>query len=163
MKKERGKGNIAGLAALLLFGVFALCILFVLLTGARSYQQLTQRDQSAYSHRTAAQYLATRVRQADAVDTISVGRFGDGDALFITEEIDGVGYETCVYCYEGKLRELFTFAGETFAPEDGEELLSVQGLELTLEGKLLTAVITNEDGTTQKLAVFLRSREEGLS
>ena len=162
MKHERGKGNMAGLAALLLFGVFALCILLVLLTGADSYQRLTQRDQSAYSHRTAAQYLTTRIRQADAADTVSVGRFGDGDALFITEEIDGVGYETCVYCYDGKLHELFAFAGEKFAPEDGEVLLPMQDLKLTLEGRMLTAVITNEDGSVQQMTLFRRSREEAL-
>lgn len=162
MKHERGKGNIAGLAALLLFGVFALCILSVLLTGATSYQRLTERDQSAYSHRTAAQYLTARVRQADRVGSVSVGGFGDGDALFITEEIGGVGYETCVYCHGGALREMFTFAGEKFAPEDGEVLLPVQGLELTLEGQLLTAKITNEDGSVQNLTLLLRSGEEGL-
>ncbi len=163
MKKERGKGNITGLAALLLFGVFALCLLFVLLTGADSYQRLTQRDQSAYSHRTVAQYLTTRVRQADAVDAIAVGSFGDGDALFIREEIDGVGYETRVYCHEGALWELFTFAGEEFAPEDGERLLPMQGLELALDGQMLTAVITNEDGTVQTVSLFLRSGEEVAS
>ena len=162
MKNGRGKGNIAGLAALLLFGVFALCILFVLLTGAETYQRLTERDQHAYSHRTAAQYLATRVRQADAADTVSVGKFGDGDALFITEEIDSVGYETCVYCHEGQLRELFTFSGEKFAPEDGEKLLPVQGMKLALEGPVLKAIITNEDGSVQELTLFLRSREEDL-
>lgn len=161
MKKERGKGNIAGLAALLLFGVFALCILSVLLTGADSYQRLTERDRSAYSHRTAAQYLATRVRQADAAGAVSVGSFGSGDALFITEEIDSVRYETCVYCHGGELCELFFFAGEEFAPEDGERLLPVQSLKLTLEGQTLTAVITDGDGITQELILFLRSIGEG--
>lgn len=161
MKKERGKGNIAGLAALLLFGVFAVCILFVLLTGANRYRQLTLRDQSAYSHRTAAQYITTRVRQVDMVGSLSVGEFGDGDALFITEETDGVEYVTCVYCYGGMLRELFTFADEPFEPEDGEVLFPVQNLELTLNGGLLSAAITDEDGAVQKLTLFLRSGEGG--
>jgi hypothetical protein len=153
----------ARLAALLLFGVFALCILSVLLTGATSYQRLTERDQSAYSRRTAAQYLTARIRQADRMGSVSVVGFGDGDALLIKEEIDGVGYETCVYCHGGALREMFTFAGEKFAPEDGEVLLPAQSLELKLEGQLLTAKITNEDGTIQELTLFLRSREGGLA
>lgn len=161
MKKERGKGNIAGLAALLLFGVFALCILLVLLTGADRYQQLVLRDQSAYSHRTAARYISTRVRQADAVGALSVGKFGDGDALFITEETDGVEYVTCVYCHGGMLRELFTFADEEFAPEDGEVLFPVRDLELALNEGLLTASITDEDGTVQTMTLFLRSGEGG--
>lgn len=159
MKKERGQGNIAGLAALLVFGVFALCILLVLLTGADRYQRLNLRDQSAYSHRTAAQYMATRVRQADKVGALSVGQLGGNDALFITEEHDGVGYVTCVYCYEGTLRELFTFADEPLAPEDGEVLLPLQELKLELDGNLLTTRLTDEDGQIRQLTLFLRSRE----
>lgn len=162
MKNKGGKGNIGGLAALLVFGVFAVCILLVLLTGADAYGRLTQRDQSAYSHRTAAQYLATRVRQADvAGQKISVDDFGGRDGLLLLEEIDGVWLETRVYCYDGAIRELFAFAGESFAPEDGQEIMPAQGLELTLEGQVLTAAITNEDGTIQHLTLYLRSGEEG--
>lgn len=159
MKRERGQGNISGLAALMVFGVFALCILLVLLTGADRYQRLNLRDQSAYSHRTAVQYVATRVRQADKAGALSVGQLGGADALFIAEEYDGVSYVTCVYCYEGTLRELFTFADEPLAPEDGEILLPLQGLELELDGQLLTARLTDETGEMQHLNLFLRSGE----
>lgn len=163
MKRERRKGNIAGLSALLLFGVFAVCILFVLLTGAASYQRLVERDQSAYSRRTAAQYITTRVRQADGAGRITVGKFGGADALMLTEEIDGVSFCTRIYCYDGVLRELYALAEEEFEPLDGEELLPVQYLELELEGQLLTVVITNDDGSEQKLILYLRSGEEDES
>ncbi len=157
MKKKPGKGNITGLAALLLFGVFAVCILFVLLTGAGSYQRLVERDQSAYSRRTAAQYITTRIRQSDGAGRVTVGEFGGADALILTEKIDGVEFCTRIYCHDGVLRELFTLAEEEFEPRDGEELLPVQYLELELEGRLLTVVITNDDGTEQELALYLRS------
>ena len=51
-----------GLAALLLFGLFAFCVLAVLLTGAGAYRRLTARDQAAYEWRSCTQYIATRVR-----------------------------------------------------------------------------------------------------
>lgn len=162
MKQERGKGNTAGLAVLLLFGILAACILFVLLTGASSYQRLSERDQSAYSGRTAAQYLTTRIRQADSAGQLTVEDFGGHDALILTEEIGGALFCTRIYCYDGALRELFTPAEESFEPRDGETLLPVQHLELELEGRLLTAVITNDDGTQQRLALYLRSGEEVL-
>ena len=162
MRQERGKGNIAGLAVLLLFGVFAVCTVLVLLTGANAYRGLTQRDQSAYSRRTAAQYLTTRVRQADRVGQVTVGQFGGVDALLLTEEIDGIPFVTRVYYYDGAIRELFSFADETFEPEDGEEILPAQGLALELEGSWLTASIVNEDGTAQELTLYLRSGEGEL-
>ena len=58
--------HLEGLMALLLFGVFAVCLLMVLLTGADSYQGLTRRDRISDNRRVCAQYLATRVRQADS-------------------------------------------------------------------------------------------------
>ena len=60
MKKKTTQHHIDALAALLLFGVFAVCVLAVLLSGADAYQRLTRRDQNAFDRRTAAQYLATR-------------------------------------------------------------------------------------------------------
>ena len=88
-----------GLLVLLLFGVFAACVLSVLLMGAGRYRVLTERDDASYSWRTAAQYLTTRVRQADTADGVRVGAFDGGegeDTLFLTEQIDGVAYTTRV-------------------------------------------------------------------
>lgn len=159
MRNEQGKRNIVSLASLLLFGVFAVCILFVLLTGAKVYRNLTQRDQNAYAQRTAAQYLSTRVRQADALGQISVEEFAGVDALLLTEEIDGTLFVTRVYCYDGAIWELFSFADETFEPGDGEEILPAEGLELSLDGQVLTASIVGADGTVQNLTLYLRSGE----
>ena len=47
MKKRPIRHQIDGLIALLLFGVFSVCILAVLLTGADAYRRLTDRDQAA--------------------------------------------------------------------------------------------------------------------
>ena len=159
MKQERGQRNMAGLVALLVFGVFAVCVMLVLLTGADAYRGLTRRDQSAYSHRTAAQYLTTRVRQADRAGRIAVGQFGGEDALLLEEEIDGVRFVTRVYYHDGAIRELFSFADETFEPRDGEEILPAQGLELELNGRMLTVSVVGADGAEQELYLHLRSGE----
>ena len=47
MNRTGTKHHMDGLLALLLFGVFAVSILSVLLTGAQVYGRLTQRDQDA--------------------------------------------------------------------------------------------------------------------
>ena len=95
MKRTSIQHHLDGLIALLLFGVFAVCVLAVLLTGANAYRRLTERDQSAYSRRTCAQYLATRVRQADSLNGISVESFGGTDALVLEET--GSEYLTRIY------------------------------------------------------------------
>ena len=62
MKNKNQKSQIEALVVLVLFGVFALCILAVLLTGAGAYGRLVERQQSAYTERTVPQYIATKVR-----------------------------------------------------------------------------------------------------
>lgn len=127
-EKLRQKNHMSGLLALLLFGVFAVCILSVLLMGADAYQHLTERDDASYDRRTAAQYIAAKVRQADTLGRVFPGSFDDSDpdaqsTLFLTEEIDGETYATRIYYYDGYIRELFGRADESFAKADGEKVL----------------------------------------
>ena len=160
MRTNARKRNINALAVLLLFGLFAVCILSVLLTGADAYRRLAQRDRLSYDRRTAGQYLSTRVRQADRLGQVSVTDFGGVDALVFAEEIEGEDYETLVYCYDGYLRELFALAEGDFLPEDGEKVLRAESLSLSLDGQLLTAELVSPAGESQKLALLLRSGEE---
>ena len=66
MKQKIQQKSISGLAALLVFALFAVGILSVLLSGAGAYQRLTRRDRLSYDSRTCAQYVAAKIRQAPA-------------------------------------------------------------------------------------------------
>lgn len=156
MKRTRIHYHLDGLIALLLFGVFAVCVLAVLLTGASAYQRLTQRDMAAYDSRVCIQYIAARVRQADRDNGVSVEPFGGRYALILTEE---GGYATYVYWHEGYLMELYTSVDGDLAPEDGEKLMASGGLELSLEDGLLTVDITQGTGEQDTLCLSLRSGE----
>lgn len=158
MKKT--SAHLEGLMALLLFGVFAVCLLIVLLTGADSYQGLTQRDRMSDNRRVCAQYLTTRVRQADAAGAVAAGEFGGGDALLLSQNIDGMEYVTRIYVSGGYLMELFSSADVEMSPEDGEKLMAAQALSASLEDGLLELSVTPEDGTAVELTLSLRSGEE---
>ncbi|RKI63981.1 DUF4860 domain-containing protein [bacterium 1xD42-67] len=155
MRKRGSQHHIDGLLALLLFGVFAVCVLAVLLTGARAYRGLTQRDQAAYSRRVCVQYIATRVRQADGLDRVKVEPFGESQALVLSED----GYATRVYCYEGYLMELYASVEEVLQPEDGQRIIPMGGMELALEDGMLSMDITDGQGVKDSLRLSLRSGE----
>lgn len=162
MKSHTTQHQMEGLAVLLLFGVFALCILSVLLTGAGAYKRLTERDRAAYDRRTAEQYLATRVRQADTSGQVSIGTFpGEEDisALLLSEDFGDALYITYVYCFDGYLRELFIEAGGDFSPEDGEKVLELQSLNFTGEGRTIHAELESAEGVPAALTLSLRSGE----
>ena len=149
MKKKFTK--ITDLPALLVFAVFAVCVLTVLLYGARVYGDLVQRGEESFRQRTAAQYVATRVQQAESV---SVTDFGGCEALTIREDIDGRCYLTRVYCYGGYLRELFCAENAALLPENGEKILPAEELRCALTEQLLTVQI---DGRT--LYLHLQGKE----
>lgn len=147
------------LLTLILFGVFALCVLSVLLTGGGAYKRLTERDQNAYLQRTCIQYLSTKVRQGD---TPSITSFGGNDALLLPQVIGEETYVTRIYCYDGWLRELFSDPEGAFLPEDGEKILEAEHLALTLENGLLTLSVTHTRGEETTLLLALRGERGAI-
>ena len=85
MKKSESKTHIEGLLVLVLFCVFAICILSVLLTGAKAYGRLVDSQQVSYEKRTVPQYIATKIRQTDVSGAVSIGDFGGVEALELVE------------------------------------------------------------------------------
>ena len=155
MKREKIQHHMDGLLLLLLFGVFAVCVLSVLLTGAKAYRRLTLRDQEAYSRRTCVQYIATRVRQGDMEGAVTVEPFGEGDALVMAKD----GYVTRVYWHDGWLMEMYAGEDVQLAPEDGEKIMELDGLAMSMDGGLLTVEVDGGDAGTDTLRLSLRSGE----
>ena len=163
MKNEQKQLKMGSLLALMVFGVFAACLLFLLLTGADVYQKMRERDTATYESRTAVQYMTTRVRQADRAESITAEMFDGLDALVLQEEIEGETYETKLYCYDGWLTELYAAADSDLSPADGEKILELKGLELSLQDGLLQAKLTLPDGREEELSLQLRSGREAVS
>lgn len=159
MKKPLQKTNIGAMLALLLLGVFAVCILSVLLMGADAYQQMVRRDMESYNRRTAVQYISTRIHQGDSLGGISVRVVDGKDVLVLSETIDGATYETCVYCCDGYLRELFTAAGGFSAPENGEKIIEAQDFKAELEAGRLSVRVLLSNGRWDTMVYHLRSGE----
>lgn len=158
--RNNGHRKITELLALLVFGVFALCVAAVLLTGAKTYSNLTERGSLVYERRVAARYLTTRFHQAEAVQ---VEDFCGCPAMTLREEIDGKVYLTRVYCYEGTVRELFAAENTAVAPDDGEIVMEAESLTFSQEEQLLTVEITHADGSVEQLWLSLPEWKEGAA
>lgn len=159
MKKTPNGKTASGIAALVIFCVFALCALGVLLTGANSYRSLTRRDAQSYDSRTVVQYLSTKVRQSAAPENVEVTRFEGVAALCFSEELQGGTYITRIYCHDGWLKELFTAADADLLPEDGERITPLAALDIRREGDLLHFTVTDTGGETAELIRLLRGGE----
>jgi hypothetical protein len=150
--------------ALALFGVFAASMLSTLLAGARVYRGVADALEESYAERSCLSYIAAKIRHADTAGAVSLISFGDGDALVLSETIDGDEYGTVIYLYRGVVRELFTQLPLAFGPETGSEVLPAQSLRFSwLSGNLLRVECTGEGGGTAGVSVSLRAGEEGAS
>jgi hypothetical protein len=166
MNKKLKQIDATAPAPLLIFTIFAACILIVLIFGANIYRTFTERDRTGYDHRTIAQYITTRVRQSDADTLPFVGDFNDtsgketGNTFFIREKLGDVTCLTRLYCHDGYLYELFAPDGMDFDPADGEQILPLNELTFRLEGNLIFAEIEYADGFCETLVLHLRSEKE---
>lgn len=159
MRREKAD-SVTSFLALTVLGIFALCLLLVLLYGAGSYRSMVLRDRQDHLRRTAAQYLTMRVQQGDAEGCLWVEDFSGCPALTVAEQIGGQTYLTRVYCYDGWLRELLCPEGSGLAPADGEKLLPCQALDFQRDGTLLTAWVTLPDGQQVEVRLTLTSGRE---
>ncbi len=162
MRERTSKVHIHSLLALLLFAVFAVGVLSVLTTGAGVYRRLVERDDSAYTGRTAERYLSAKVRQAPAGGAVSLEELDGCQALTIREELAGEVYLTQIYCHDGHLRELFHMEGSGLGAGDGEIILPMAALEGDEENGLLRVRVTGTDGEERELFFALAGGEEGL-
>jgi hypothetical protein len=149
MKEQKAK--ITDLLAPVTFAVFAVCILLVLLAGAKGHTRLVSRGGETFEKGTAVRYLTMRLRQAEQVD---VADFDGCEALLFRERIDGEVYVTYVYCYDGYLRELFCEEDALLGAHSGEKILPAEEFSCALTDGLLTVRM---DGRT--LYLHLQGKE----
>lgn len=159
MNRETVRSHACILAALLLFAVYAVCILAVLLSASEVCRRLTARGQTAFDRRTCCQYVAAHVRQADRAGGWSVEDFAGVQVLVLDP---GGGYVKRIYCWDGYLMELYCERTAKLAPEDGERVMEADALHLTLDNGLLAVRLTGPWGE-QSLMLSRRSGEEGIN
>lgn len=168
MRSKMRKHEIDSVFVLLLFTLFAGCILMVLLLGASSYEKLVKRDTEAYNARTGVQYIAAKLRHGDASACVQAGSFADKNnteadeipTLYLGMSAEGEFYYTKIYYYDGYLRELLCMEEDELEPEDGQEVLRATSFSVEQEGTLLTVSVGDEEGEVHTLSLAIRSTGE---
>lgn len=124
--------------SLLLFFLFSACLLATLLAGAKVYQRVSSVMDGQYSTTTCINYLSAKVRHYDQKEGVGLGKLGQEDALALYEVYDGEEFVTYIYSFDGYLMELFCSVDGGFFPQDGQQIMPIDSLEISLTGQLLT-------------------------
>ncbi len=142
---RRGGQKFDLLAVLLILCIFSVTVLSLLLTGANTYKNITQKDRAAQNEQIVSLYISNKVFQAESAQAVSV-RAEDGvDVLSIESEEGGEMCITRIYCYNGWIMELFSEADYEFSAGDGERITPADSLKMSLDGGLLTVEIDADD------------------
>ena len=131
-------------------------MLVSLVTGAGVYKQVQDRTEAAAAERTGLAYITTKIHSHDAEDSVRIGTFGGGDALYLLESIDGLTYETILYVYNGWLMELFCEQGWELKPEAGQQIAEAQSLTVSERDGLLLLSYVDGNGQSGTADIFLR-------
>lgn len=153
------KTSVHGVMPLIIFALFAALLLTVLAAGATGYRALTQRDDAAFSQRTAAQYLRAKILFCPDSQQLRVEAFGDVDALVIASQYGEEVYLTKLYCYNGFLYELFSPEGILLSPQDGEALLPLSAMRISSENGLLSLELSWEEASHTLLIAPRNTKE----
>ena len=148
---DREHSGLRSAAVLTLCGLFAVLAVGLALLSSGVYRTAAGASDENDTRRTALSYLINQVRRADRTGGVAVGTFGGGDALALTETVEGTDYVTILYCLDGQLMELYAESGSGLGPADG---LAVLALET--DGAIITFTVTAPDGTVSTGSVSPR-------
>lgn len=163
MKNKKFGVDVSIIAPLITLIIFSVCVLFVLLFGAKLYKEALERDKVGFETRTANQYITTRFRQGDGEELSFISDFEssegkkEGDTLFFVEVVNGERYFTRIYCYDGYLYELFSAAEDEFERGDGEPILPLNDIHFEEENGIITVIIDHLGSNTDILKLVKRS------
>lgn len=157
MKKNEAAAVLERGAVLLLLVLFVLALCGATAVGLTVYRRVTERTERNFTARTALSYLVNQTRRADRA---ALAEFDGVPALRLTEEIDGVTYDTYLYCIDGALRELFCERGLTLPAASGLAVLALDRLTVRYCDDVLVLTV-EKDGAAAHTAVYPVSLEEG--
>lgn len=161
---QKNKSSVIDLLfTLALFCVFCASALMVVIIGADVYTSTVRSMDRNYSTRTAAAYLAEKVRQGDSAGTISLSEVEGTPALRIdTMGEDGASYVTYIYCYDGSLCEQLLRQQDVPLLANGQRIVDCSELAIEpLENSLWRMTVCGPSGGSEQIILGQRSREGG--
>lgn len=157
--KSKQNGLIHFLSIVTILGIFLITSLILTNAGMASYKNIVLANNNNFELRTSLSYIATKVRQTDSIGSVNILDLDGQTVLMLKEEINGEGYETCIYHYNGYIYELFQSEGMEYDFTSGIRLMELYELHMeeTKNGMIqLTAL--NKAGDVEQLQLSLRSR-----
>ncbi|MDD3278462.1 MAG: DUF4860 domain-containing protein [Lachnospiraceae bacterium] len=147
MRRIRSDHMIQSLFMVTLLGLFFLCSIGVIAMGAHVYQKTTAESSTDYQLRTSLTYISEKSRQCDQDGGVYLGSLDDKTpALIFPSVYSETAYITCIYSWNGTLRELFVKDGAPTLPDSGTEIMKLNDLTLeALDQGMIRITVTDQN------------------
>ena len=143
---------------LILFFIYAGSALLLSVLGVSSYSRTVSVLQEGFNERSGVLYIAQKVQQSDVGGGVRLATYEDNDALVLTEQESGSGFETWIFIQDGYLCELQISSGAQIDPSQAQHIMPMEALSLTLSPQnLLSVSVTTDTGTVDNISLALRS------
>ena len=156
--KKRNNWIINYMAILSLLCIFIIGSLILMKVGVHVYKNIVESNGENFRLRSSLSYVATKVRQHDMTDAISVEEKDGIQMLVLKEQIDGVEYETRIYSYDGALRELFQEKGMEYKPADGLQIMEIMDFQVEKDKNHLSFTAIDQE-EQENLRMTLKSEQ----
>ena len=130
--------------------MLCLLILFCLLgstlirVGIASYEETQEASYEQFNLRTPSGYITNKIRKHNAIEDVEIREQEGYQVLVLAEEVEGEVYETWIYCMNHKLYEAYVAEGTKLNLESGFELMELEALSFTDNGRCLRVHLTTK-------------------
>lgn len=167
-KSENGMRSAAGgvsielLTSMLLLILLGICIFSLAVSSASAYGKILDGKSTLSEARVGLSFVEMKIRQNDIAGNVRIENnpVNGEPSLVITEEYDGMIYETWIYSSGGKLREAIMPQGEPPADDLSFVIAELDGFKIGMEGRIIRiSVLAGGEGAQVGLesAIALRS------
>lgn len=151
-KKFRNTYHFEVIFIVALFSLFAYIAMLTVTAGANSYRDIVSHMDKNYFSRTLTAYINEKIRHSDAAVPVQVIDYGNTCLLVLNQNYEDSVYSTCIYEYNGSLREITVSSMEYFSLSGGQEVFSATGFHATFENdNLLKISVTDVDGVIHNI------------
>ena len=156
MRRKGGSHAISGAFVFLLLGVFAVISTLLVLLCAQAYRNTVDQTALHRDERIIQSFIRNTLRGEDAENAFGNVEIDGVHALTIANELEGELYLRYLYCYDGKLWDLFRSADDPFDLTLGEEVCPAESFTASLSDGLVTVEMTDVQGQSYTFSIAQR-------
>lgn len=159
MRLKKNTHSIEVVFVAVLFSIFAVLSMLLIFIGSDVYKGVLQDTEKNTDMRNSISYLVNKIRTNDRKDAIVIEEIEGVPVLVLKNEKNGTVYKNLLYYHDGAIKEALTEEGMEFELSYGQDVMQVNGFDISYseEEHILSITVEDCDGNKRNTGIALRS------